>query len=292
MAFRSTSTPILLGTSILVGLALSLAGCEKTPTASKLSIQVHSAPENASTVNSVLVSGQQEAILFDTQMTQQQAAKVVEMIRQSGKTLTTVVISHPHPDHLMGAPVIRAAFPDARFVAAAPVAALIESGGEALRQAMVKRLGADRIADSVVVPNPLEGDTLTLEGNEIRLVPMVPGESAAAIVAYIPSLKALIANDVVYNDVHLWLRERRYDGWKENLATLKTLGEIETVYPGHGQSGGPELIDSTRQYIDEFIAAAELVQNAAGTIQAMRAKYPAHKCGYCLKFAAEARFSE
>lgn len=280
-----------LAALILLGLVLSLSGCEKSPAPSKLSIRMHSAPEDASTVNSVLVSGEREAILFDTQMAKDQAAQVVEMIRNSGKTLTTVVISHPHPDHLMGAAVIRAAFPDARFVAAANVAKLIESGGEALRQRMLQRLG-DRIADSVVVPEPLADDSLYLEGIEIRLITMKPGESEAAIVAFIPSLKALIANDVVYNGVHLWLREGRFDGWRQNLATLDGLGEIETIYPGHGAAGGPELIGWTRQYIDDFLAEADRAQSAEGTIESMRAKYPANKCGYCLKFAAQARFSQ
>ena len=90
-----------LSALLILGLILGLFGCEKSPKVSALSIQVHSAPEDASTVNSVLVTGEREAILFDTQMAKDQAAQVVEMIRQSGKTLTTVVLSHPHPDHRM-----------------------------------------------------------------------------------------------------------------------------------------------------------------------------------------------
>jgi glyoxylase-like metal-dependent hydrolase (beta-lactamase superfamily II) len=112
----------------VIALVLGLAGCEKKSGAA-LTIQVYSAPEAAATVNSVLIAGSKEAILVDTQMVKAEAEKVVEMVKQSGKTLTTVLISHPHPDHLLGAAVIQAAFPEAKFVSSAKVAAAIEGSG-------------------------------------------------------------------------------------------------------------------------------------------------------------------
>lgn len=64
----------------------------------------------------------------------------------------------------------------------------------------------------------------------------------------------------------------------------------KSVYPGHGPAGGADLIDSTKAYIDDFVAAAEQAGNPAEPVQAMQTKYPTSRCGYCLELAAQARF--
>src|SRR2546423_15621725 len=53
-------------------------------------------------VSSVLVTGAKEAILVDAQFGVSQADKLVEAVRQSGKTRTTVYISHGDPDYYFG----------------------------------------------------------------------------------------------------------------------------------------------------------------------------------------------
>ena len=50
-------------------------------------------------VSSVLVTGEKEAILIDAQFGLGQADRVVEKIRESGRKLTTVYISHGDPDY-------------------------------------------------------------------------------------------------------------------------------------------------------------------------------------------------
>ncbi len=62
-------------------------------------------------VSSVLVSGQHDAILIDAQFGKSQAAKVVDMVRASGKKLTTIYISHGDPDFYFGLDTVLAAFP-------------------------------------------------------------------------------------------------------------------------------------------------------------------------------------
>ena len=60
-------------------------------------------------VSSVLVSGQREAILIDAQFGKSQAEKVVDMVRASGKKLTTIYISHGDPDFYFGLDTVLAA---------------------------------------------------------------------------------------------------------------------------------------------------------------------------------------
>jgi glyoxylase-like metal-dependent hydrolase (beta-lactamase superfamily II) len=56
-------------------------------------------------------------VLIDAAFTRADAQRIVDTIRASGKNLTTVYITHDHPDHYFGLEVIRQAFSRARFVA-------------------------------------------------------------------------------------------------------------------------------------------------------------------------------
>ena len=68
-----------------------------------------------------LISGERDAVLVDAVLPPEDAGRVVDWIRATGKNLTTVYITHGHGDHFFGLNTILAAFPDARAVTAAGV---------------------------------------------------------------------------------------------------------------------------------------------------------------------------
>ena len=68
-----------------------------------------------------LISGERDAVLIDAVLTPQDAGRVVDWIRATGKNLTTIYITHGHGDHFFGLNTILDAFPDARAVTAAAV---------------------------------------------------------------------------------------------------------------------------------------------------------------------------
>jgi glyoxylase-like metal-dependent hydrolase (beta-lactamase superfamily II) len=49
-----------------------------------------------------LISGEHDAVLVDALLTPEDAARVVDWIRATGKNLTTVYITHGHGDHFFG----------------------------------------------------------------------------------------------------------------------------------------------------------------------------------------------
>src|ERR1700740_2857379 len=101
---------------------------QKRPTPA-LSIQRFTSSEPGAWSNSYLISGESEAILFDVFMLRDDAAHIAEEITKSKKTLTTVMISHAHPDHFMGLDIITEAFPQARIASTQNVVADIKSDG-------------------------------------------------------------------------------------------------------------------------------------------------------------------
>jgi glyoxylase-like metal-dependent hydrolase (beta-lactamase superfamily II) len=68
-------------------------------------------------VDSTLVAGEKDAILIDAQFDLADAHRLVAMILESKKNLTTVYVTHFHPDHYFGLAVIQQAFPRAKLVA-------------------------------------------------------------------------------------------------------------------------------------------------------------------------------
>src|SRR5713101_5118835 len=68
-----------------------------------------------------LISGRRDAVLIDALIVREDAARVVDWIRATGKNLTTIYITHGHGDHFFGLNTILAAFPKAKAVTAAAV---------------------------------------------------------------------------------------------------------------------------------------------------------------------------
>ena len=79
--------------------------------------------------NSYLISGQNEAILFDVFVLRDDTAALVEKIKATGKTLTRVFLSHAHPDHFMGTEVIVDHFPDVQAISTPATIANVKEDG-------------------------------------------------------------------------------------------------------------------------------------------------------------------
>src|SRR5437870_9893217 len=85
---------------------------------SKLQLRVHTGHGQVGyDVNSTLISGEKDMIVIDPQFSLSEAHKLAAKILESKKNLTTIYITHPHPDHLFGLAVLHVAFPNARIVA-------------------------------------------------------------------------------------------------------------------------------------------------------------------------------
>src|SRR5215471_14279454 len=99
--------------------AIVLIACAAIATAQpKLQLTVHTGHGQVGyDVNSTMISGAQDMIVIDPQFSLSEAHKLAAEILESKKNLTTIYISHPHPDHLFGLAVLHTAFPSAKIVA-------------------------------------------------------------------------------------------------------------------------------------------------------------------------------
>ena len=85
---------------------------------SHFEIRVHTGHGvNGYDVNSTMISGEKDMIVIDPQFSLSEAHRLAAEILESKKNLTTIYITHPHPDHFFGLAVLKQAFPNARAVA-------------------------------------------------------------------------------------------------------------------------------------------------------------------------------
>jgi glyoxylase-like metal-dependent hydrolase (beta-lactamase superfamily II) len=112
------------------------------------------------------------------------------------------------------------------------------------------------------MPNIWVTDTMTLPmGDEtITLIPMGQAHTWNDIVVYFNKRKLLMTGDLIFNKMNVFFgTEKGSDGRKamEAVRRLKEIPLAETIVPGHGDVGGPELIDGMLEYYEDMAMAAD-----------------------------------
>jgi len=260
---------------------------------SGLKLVVYTSSPQGFSVNSTIVYGDQEAILIDPQFLLSEAYRVAADILESGKRLTTVYVTHPHPDHYFGLAVMRQVFPEARFVALPAVVDGIEQGWMARYNFWKGTQGHNIPATGPILPEQLQTGTLELEGNTLELHGGVEGDGPDNSYVWIPSLKAVVAGDILFSGSH-FIVPADHAKWDATIAQIAAL-KPELVIPGHQIRGAPNdatVLDFMHDYMRDFDAAAAGSANAQEVVQKMSAAYPDMGLELLLTIGAGARFPQ
>ena len=156
-------------TTMLAAAVASLVAWTPVAAQSPLELQVITASPEGFLVNSTLVTGARDAVLIDAAFTLADARTIVERVRASGKNLTTVYVTHGHPDHYFGLTVIKEAFPKARLVALPATVAAIQGTWKS-KVDQWKPVYKDAITSTPVLPTAIEGSAIMLEGQRLEIV--------------------------------------------------------------------------------------------------------------------------
>ncbi|MGP6473333.1 MBL fold metallo-hydrolase [Rahnella aceris] len=240
-------------------------------------------------VSSEIITGDKEAVLIDAQFQRNDAEKLVEMIKATGKKLTTVYISQSDPDYYFGLDVIHAAFPDAKIVATQATIDQINASKDGKVAFWGPQL-KDNAPKSVVVPEPLKGTTFELEGHKFE----VQGVDKERTFVWIPSLKAVVGGVLVNgNNMHVWTADtqtpKSRKQWVEALNEITGLNP-QVVVPGHFLPGAPKTLASvefTRQYLLTLEKELPKAKDSAALIAAMKKHYPQLKDDSSLQLSAK-----
>jgi glyoxylase-like metal-dependent hydrolase (beta-lactamase superfamily II) len=213
----------------------------------------------SSPISSTLIYGEHDAVLVDPPLTHAHIAQVAEGLARSGKRLTSVYITHGHPDHWFGTGTLLERFGDAESVVYATEGTIrqmrkqLESKDEGFAKTFS---GVPENTPVLAVPAPAEG--FRLEGRVLQAVQTGHTDTDDSSVLHVPSIGLVVAGDVVYNGVHLMMLEGGGGGlqaWLEGIDGLAAL-EPRHVVAGHKNRNlpdAPKILDETRQYLRDAI---------------------------------------
>jgi len=234
-----------------------------------------------SPITSTLIMGRRDAVLIDPALTATQAAEVGDWIAASGRRLRQIYITHGHGDHWFGAIPLLQRFPGVTVQTTAGTAKIIAAQNDPEFRAefwdwvFPGQLPAGELDVSIVDEQGFE-----LEG--VALVPVEVGhtDTDATTMLHVPDMGLLVAGDVVYNGVHLYLTESDgiagIDEWLAALDTAEALRPA-TVIAGHKDPrafDNPSQIQATRRYLTDARRLLESSESADEFYQEMLRLHP------------------
>jgi glyoxylase-like metal-dependent hydrolase (beta-lactamase superfamily II) len=247
-----------------------------------------------SPTTATIITGPTEAVLVDTLYTPDDVEQLAQAIEATGKTLTTIYITHAHFDHYFGLGTLIERFPGARGVALPAVAELVRETHEA-GQALADYWLPGNTAKTDDLPEPLDGETIVLDGHELHAIEVGQGDIAHSTVLHVAPIDAVVAGDLVYNGVHQMLGVSGPDDWRRWIESVDKIAALNpaVVIAGHKQPDLPDddvpaILDGTRNYISAFIEALAEAQDAETLIARMNARFPDRINPATLAFSAAA----
>ncbi|MEV5177070.1 MBL fold metallo-hydrolase [Streptomyces flaveolus] len=231
----------------------------------KGAVRIHSymAGEDSLNVTTQLIETPSRIIAVDAQYALAYADEVVAYAQGLGKPMDRLIITHAHRDHFNGA----ARF-GVRVHALAAVRDQIAAQGD----------GRDPAGTLIPVTDVTPTVEITPGTEVIDGVPFVfearqGGEAADELVIRLPEQGVLVAQDLVYHAMHLFLGNNDIPGWVKAVDELAADPSYDTVLPGHGLPAGPEVFDELRRYLAD--AGELLADDGEAYRQAILARYPA-----------------
>jgi glyoxylase-like metal-dependent hydrolase (beta-lactamase superfamily II) len=234
-----------------------------------------------SPITSTLIMGRHDAVLIDPPLTTTQAAEVGDWIAASGRALRHIYITHGHGDHWFGAIPLQQRFPGVTVRATEGTAKLIQAQSHLQFRADFW----DRVFPGQLPAGELDVIVVDERGFELDGVALVPVEvghtdTDATTMLHVPDVGLLVAGDVVYNGVHLYLTESGgvagIDEWLTALDTAENLNPA-TVIAGHKDPrafDNPSQIQATRRYLTDARRLLQSSQSAEEFYQAMLRRHP------------------
>lgn len=267
----------------------------RAPQKPPLAFEVFTAGDSGYAVTSTIIYGPKEALLVDAQFTHADARLLADRIDRLGRKLTTIFITHPDADHFLGLGPLHERFPDARiYMTAGSIAAYRQDVGKLIAD-LQKGKRANEAPPVEPLASPLPSMTLLVDGQRVQVIPDLQGDyhgKPLNSVVWLPSRRTLIAGDMAFDQVHLWLDKSTPDSrrkWRSDLQRLQHLG-AKNVIAGHRRDSAealsPAILATDRAYLARFDSAVASANTATGIERAVTAAYPGWAHALFLKIAA------
>lgn len=233
-------------------------------------VHTYMSPVSMFANTSHIIELQNELIIIDGQFFTPYAFELKKFTDSIGKPISRFYISHDHPDHYIG---FGDAFPDVKVYALSETIASIEKDGQSVleqRQAQFGPMIAKNLNKPSVIQQP---GTETINNVKFIFEKSINNESAVSLIIKIPELGVYIAQDIVYNNIHLFI-EGDTKGWETALKKIIGDKKYPTILSGHGKEGGIDLLNNNLKYLSDANLTILATKNKEEFKQAMLKKYP------------------
>ena len=245
---------------------------------SQLTYTVIDSADSSLNKTSVLVTGETEALVVDAAFTRADGHRIVAEVLDSGKRLTTVVITAGDPDFYFGAEVIADAFPEAAFLAPADVIEHIHHSYEGKLKAWA-HLGPN-LPTRLVDITPLTDTVLTVDDTSVEVRRGSDQLGDRAWYLFEPESRSLIGGVLLFEGLHVWTADSATPELRaEWIRVLDALEALQPTYvvAGHRIAGAPTdltAIAHTREYLELFEKTVAASADAAEAEASLLAAYP------------------
>jgi glyoxylase-like metal-dependent hydrolase (beta-lactamase superfamily II) len=227
-----------------------------------------------------LIYGERDAVLVDTFLTIEQNQQLVDWVKARERNLAYIYITHGHGDHYFGVKQLVEAFPAAKPVSSAgAVERAKHEGDPKFLDSFWNSRFPGQISQPQVFPEPLDGDTFTLEGHTLHVIETGFTDTDHSTALWVPDLRLVVAGDVAYNGIHQYMGEADSATRREWMRAADKLAALDPAFVVAGHKR-PELPDDphslveTRQYLADFNRLEAETSTPLELYEAMLELYP------------------
>jgi glyoxylase-like metal-dependent hydrolase (beta-lactamase superfamily II) len=207
--------------------------------------------------NAVAFFGKGAIVVVDPFVSPVQAAVLDELLcARTDAPVTSVVLTHHHTDHALGAGYFAAR--GAEVIAHERAAARMAKEHLGLIAERRRNPEVAHLFGSAApyLPSRIVSNTTLLEAGGLRLDVFHPGHAHTPgdLCVHAPGLGVLVAGDLVSTGYHPNLEDADVAGMRAALERLRLL-PFRTLVPGHGPVGGREGVEEQLRYLDAAEAA-------------------------------------